>query len=211
MKSGLSWAAAIVLLGASISLGLRSGAPADLVILVSLVFGAPLGLIFIALYVGGLLHSSASRRRRLPTLPFYALAFLLVIFSFVVAFTTVAGIMSLKPGSIGDFEVPANRVCGAIFVVAVGISLYTLRSLARVVYGVLEFAFASVSCWQSISYLRQEQVNATIAVAASAYLVVRGCDNIVEGWKVIKGRRAEQQEPHDPPSVSTPLQPASGG
>lgn len=110
----------------------------------STVFAVALfGIIGIAYLLGRWLHGSVSRGRPLPGFPFYVIATLLVAFSFALAIGTIAGVLSLKPGRLGYFEYPLGRFCGASAVVVGGILLFVLRTYVRIVYGALEFAFAS--------------------------------------------------------------------
>lgn len=59
-----------------------------------------------------------------------------------------------------------------------GISLYFLREHQRMVYALLEIAFAIVTAGGAIYNFRQSNLGVWLALAASTYLVVRGLENM---------------------------------
>ncbi len=61
----------------------------------------------------------------------------------------------------------------------VGIGLYVLRERRRMIYATLEIAFAVVTAALAVSKVKtQGDLGVWIAIAASAYLVVRGMENL---------------------------------
>lgn len=73
--------------------------------------------------------------------------------------------------------------------ISLGISLFIIKYYSQFYYGLLEFGFAIASCWYAAesvhtSYLERTVSHTTwIGFVASIYLVVRGVNNIVDGWK----------------------------
>jgi hypothetical protein len=91
--------------------------------------------------------------------------------------------------SILDKNIQAKWVLGLIGATAtttVGVSLYCLRSRKRMLYALLEIAFAIVTGWTAIFRLTsQGDLGVWLALAAAAYLIVRGLDN----WQQAKDKK----------------------
>ena len=81
------------------------------------------------------------------------------------------------------FQSGWGTLLGTAIIVIAGSMLYILRATRRAIYGILEFCFAVAVCWFSVRNLNLKDFGAWAAILSSAYLVVRGLDNFMEGMK----------------------------
>jgi hypothetical protein len=81
------------------------------------------------------------------------------------------------------FQSGWGTMLATAIVVIAGCSLYILRATRRATYGIMEFCFAVAVCWVSVRKLNLEDFGAWAVVLSSAYLIVRGLDNFMEGMK----------------------------
>jgi len=76
------------------------------------------------------------------------------------------------------------RPVGTLFVFLVGVALYLFRKHYLRVFGISEVLFALIVGWISIARAQiLQDAPSRIAVAAAAYLIVRGLTNYEEGKK----------------------------
>lgn len=64
-----------------------------------------------------------------------------------------------------------------------GLMLFKLRSWYRITYGLVEIAFALVYGWVKLAHINSSDYGDSVSVVAAVYLVVRGLDNVMVGWK----------------------------
>jgi len=84
---------------------------------------------------------------------------------------------------------------GALLIVVAGCLLYLVRQKWRTVYGLLELGFATVYGFFALQKVGGEKGYVeTLSIVAAVYLVVRGVDNIVIGWKAQNERIAEYNQ-----------------
>ena len=78
-----------------------------------------------------------------------------------------------------------NGIKFAMFcaVVAAAIILYMTRLRHRIFYGIIEILFAMAAAVGWINLTDKRMVGEWVAVAAIVYVIVRGSDNIHQGWK----------------------------
>jgi hypothetical protein len=85
----------------------------------------------------------------------------------------------------------------------IGVVLYQLRTYGRMIYGYIELGFAigalTVTSYQLVTQLTSTETvfsDKWVAFAGAVYLIVRGCDNIVEGHKqlALTASRKELEE-----------------
>lgn len=76
-------------------------------------------------------------------------------------------------------------VLGAAVILLVGMCLYIMREKWRLTYGLSEVAFAVVYGFFAFQKLRESAGYVeSVTIVAAVYLVVRGVDNVVIGWKI---------------------------
>jgi hypothetical protein len=76
-------------------------------------------------------------------------------------------------------------IFGASIILFIGVCLYIMREKWRLAYGLLEVAFAVVYGFFAFQKLREAAGYVeSVTIVAAVYLVVRGVDNVVTGWKV---------------------------
>jgi len=73
------------------------------------------------------------------------------------------------------------NVVGIIVIFLFGFSLYWFKRKAKLVYGIVEVAFALVAGWQGVTKTSESGISEAVALIASVYFVVRGMDNIYVG------------------------------
>jgi Na+/proline symporter len=71
-------------------------------------------------------------------------------------------------------------ITGALLVVASG--MFWLRQNRRLLYGSIELCFGGMSIWQAVDQAHIDHGRWAVVIGA-VYLVVRGCDNFVTGFK----------------------------
>jgi hypothetical protein len=83
-----------------------------------------------------------------------------------------------------------GRILLAIIAIVAACVLYYIREANRLYYALMEVTFALVSTWYSVSTLTREPAQWPVVVG-SMYLIVRGLDNLKEGYKrrMIEWRR----------------------
>ena len=74
------------------------------------------------------------------------------------------------------------NLCGVVSVLVLGVALYWFRLRKRIHYGIVEVTFALASAWYGINKIATTGYAESITVIAAVYLVVRGVDNIREGF-----------------------------
>jgi fluoride ion exporter CrcB/FEX len=106
----------------------------------------------------------------------YILVFAAFIFIIIFLFRTLPHLFSILDKNIQEKWVLG--FIGAISTTTVGVSLYYLRSRKRMLYALLELAFAIVTGWTAIFRLAsQGDLGVWLALGAASYLIVRGLDN----------------------------------
>lgn len=86
----------------------------------------------------------------------------------------------------------SRQYLGAALLCITGLGLFLLRHFRRLEYGILEVIFAAVTGFFVIGRaLDTRQPTDLIGIVACVYLVVRGCDNVMEG---LKSRESESTE-----------------
>jgi len=82
------------------------------------------------------------------------------------------------------------NIIGVIIVFIVGFGLYHFKRWSKLVYGIVEVAFALFAGWQGITKTSASGWGEVITVVAAVYLVVRGMDNI---YTSIDERRLQKE------------------
>jgi hypothetical protein len=78
---------------------------------------------------------------------------------------------------------------GTLVLVAISIWLYRWKVVHRASYGAAEFVFAFVVGFGSVGAVAAQGMAALLGVVSSAYLMVRGIDNFMEGRKALAQMR----------------------
>ncbi|MCP3105552.1 hypothetical protein LZ198_42580 [Myxococcus sp. K15C18031901] len=74
-------------------------------------------------------------------------------------------------------------VFGSLILICAGVYLFTLRTHYRIIYGGIEVVFAIIAAIAAmVDLLDTEGATKWIGIGASIYLIVRGLDNIEQGW-----------------------------
>lgn len=77
-----------------------------------------------------------------------------------------------------------GRIALTIGCFCVGILLYVLRRYFRAVYGIAELLVGTAVCW--VSFANGIGTAGALSLAGGLYVIVRACDNIVEGYRATK-------------------------
>jgi hypothetical protein len=88
-------------------------------------------------------------------------------------------------------ERPVWRLVGTLAVFIFGVALYLLRQRHRVVYGLAELCVAIIATAIALERLPGGGAAEWVALAAAAYLIVRGCDNWFTGLEQMRQQLAE--------------------
>ena len=75
---------------------------------------------------------------------------------------------------------PVNATVALLFV---GVLLYVFRERYRYFYGITEMAFACALIYVGVNQLAQTPSQLLTAVGGALYVLVRGLDNLIQGYK----------------------------
>lgn len=81
-------------------------------------------------------------------------------------------------------EVSWVRMLALLTLTSLAVGLYLSRRGARTLYGLSEFLVGFVAAWKTLGIApsTQSELATTLALAGCVYLMIRGIDNLVEGW-----------------------------
>lgn len=122
-------------------------------------------------------------RRTVAVGVFGGLQIVLAILGFAVITLVVPPVLKWASGSIHRSSLVTAGM------VAAGIALFTLRARSRFIYGAVEASFAVAGFGMSIALSSSAAINADRAVAlmlGACYVLVRGIDNVVTGYKDVR-------------------------
>jgi hypothetical protein len=76
------------------------------------------------------------------------------------------------------------RMLTLLTLTALAVGLYLSRRWARTPYGLSEFLVGFAAAWKTLGIApsMQSELATTLALAGCVYLMIRGIDNLVEGW-----------------------------
>jgi energy-converting hydrogenase Eha subunit A len=83
-----------------------------------------------------------------------------------------------------------NRSILTVASLLFGILLYVLRRRVRIAYAAAEMVVGVAACWAAFADAKPDQIAGPLVLAGGLYVIVRGCDNAIEGWRGREARRA---------------------
>ena len=85
---------------------------------------------------------------------------------------------------------PTNCTILTLASILAGVFLYRMRTRFRMAYSLAEMMVGAGACWVAFANAKSDRIAGPLALIGGIYIIVRGCDNAVEGWRRRKASRA---------------------